>query len=144
MLRLSHKPVFYLASILLLCACASDPVVLAPNLAEGDPIKPEYLVGKWCNNRELTSTANAEAGVSTLANLGKQFWKLRASGKWENSETGWIYAHYGKWQLQGPDTVLLDRLRGDPVSYQASFRNSGVDLYLLDESGQFLVVSRCD
>jgi hypothetical protein len=137
--------ILYLSLAVMLAACASGgEAVLAPNTQAGDQLKPEYLYGRWCTNRELTSEANTESGFSALLNLSKEFWEFRESGRWNNSETGWMFAHYGEWQLQDRDTVILDRLRGDPVSYQASFRNSGVDLYLTDEAGHYLVLSRCE
>lgn len=134
----------YSALLLLLGACATDEVMLAPNTQAGDQLDPGYLVGKWCGNRELTSKANSKAGHSAVLNLGPKFWNFEASGKWGDSGTGWMYSHFGEWQLQGRDTVILDPLRGNPTSYQARFRNSGVDLFLEDHAGQFLVLSRCD
>jgi len=136
--------IVYATLLLLLSACATDEVTLAPNLQAGDQLESGYLVGKWCTNRELTSTANSAAGHSAVLNLDQQFWNFKASGKWQESGTGWMYSNYGEWQLQGRDTVILDPIRGNPTSYQASFVNSGVDLYLKDQAGQFLVLTRCD
>ena len=137
--------VFYLSLLSLISACASnEAVVMAPDTQAGDQLKREYLVGEWCTNRELTSTANSEAGFSALLNISQEFWEFRESGSWHNSNTGWMFASYGKWQLKGRDRLILDRLQGDPVSYQARFENSGVDLYLKDDKDQFLVLSRCE
>lgn len=130
--------------LLLLNACASNEAVLAPDTQAGARLQPEYLLGEWCNNRELTSKANSEAGHSALTNLSKVFWKFRSNGQWQNSASGWMYGHYGNWQLQPPDRFVLDPARGNAVVYQASFRNSGADLYLEDEKGQFLILSRCN
>jgi len=136
--------IVYSSLFLLLSACASNEVMLAPNTQAGDQLEPRYLVGKWCDNRELTSTANSQAGHSAVLNLDNKFWKFKESGRWEDSGTGWMYAEFGEWQLQGRDTVILNPLRGNPTSYQARFQNSGVDLILQDQKGQFLVLSRCD
>lgn len=136
--------IVYLSLLTLLTACASSEVVMAPDTQDGDLLKHEYLVGKWCTNRELTSVANSEAGFSALLNISKEFWKFTDDGKWQSAESGWIYSALGEWQLEGPDTVILKRKQGNTFSYQARFRSSGVDLYLKDKEGQFLVLSRCD
>jgi len=136
--------IVYSMLLLLVSGCATDEVMLAPDTRTGDQLDPGYLVGQWCNNRELTSNANSEAGHSAVLNLGIKFWNFKANGNWQDSGSGWMYSNFGEWQLQGRDTVILDPIRGNPTSYQASFTNSGVDLYLKDKAGQFLVLSRCD
>lgn len=136
--------IVYPALLLLISGCATDEVTLAPDTMAGDQLDPGYLVGKWCNNRELTSNANSEAGHSAVLNLRPKFWNFKESGKWQDSASGWMFSNFGKWQLTGRDTVILDPSRGNQSSYQASFTNSGVDLYLKDQDGQFLVLSRCD
>jgi len=139
-----YQALLYAACLILVSACATDEVQLAPNTQPGDQLEAAYLVGKWCNNRELTSKANSAAGFSAVLNLGKIFWHFEKGGKWEDSGTGWMHAHFGEWQLQGRDTVILNPLRGNPTRYRARFTNSGVDLYLTDPAGHFLVLTRCD
>ncbi len=134
----------YPSLLLLLAACASNEVVITPNIQPGEPLKHEYLVSKWCTNREATSIANSEAGFSALLNLSPEFWKFTDDGKWQNAESGFIFSSLGEWQLQGRDTVVLTGKQGDSISYRARFENSGVDLYLEDDAGQFLVLSRCN
>ena len=144
-MRNNSKPVaLALALTILLGACASDEVVLAPDTRAGDQLRAEYLVGEWCGNRELTSKANSAAGHSALLNLAKHFWRLRPGGEWQKSDTGFVYSLHGEWKLQGGDRVLFKQLRGGTVIYQARFTNSGLNLYLEDSDGQFLVLSRCD
>jgi hypothetical protein len=109
-----------LSLLSLISACASNEAVIAPEIQTGDPLKHEYLVGKWCTNRELTSVANSDAGFSALLNVSKEFWKFTDDNKWQSAE------------------------QGNAVSYHARFENSGVDLYLKDDKGQFLILSRCD
>ena len=79
-----------------------------------------------------------------MLNVSKEFWKFTDDNKWQSAESGWIYKTLGKWQLEGRDTVILTREQGNAVSYHARFENSGVDLYLKDDKGQFLILSRCD
>lgn len=136
--------IVYTSLLLLVSACATDEVMPAPDTRAGDQLEAGYLVGKWCTNLELTGTANSQAGEDAVLDLEKQFWHFKASGNWQFSESGWMYSNHGEWQLQGRDTLLLDPLRGDPASYQASFTNAGADLYLKGQTGQFLVMSRCD
>jgi len=133
-----------LSLLTLITACASYEAVMAPNTQAGDQLKHEYLVGKWCTNRELTSVTNSEAGFSALLNISKEFWKFTDDGKWQGAASGWIFSALGEWRLEGRDTVILKPKQGNAVSYQARFKSSGVDLYLKDDAGQFLVLSRCD
>jgi len=129
---------------LLVSACATDNLLMAPDTLPGQQLKPEYFVGKWCNNRDLTSEANASAGHSAIANLGAVFWRFREAGKWDTSPSGWMYTHFGEWQLEGLNTLIVDWTKGEPVSYQAEFKDSGVNLYLKGEDKKLLVMSRCD
>lgn len=131
-------------SLVLLSACASNEIVLAPDTQPGDQLKAEYLVGRWCTERELTAKANKEAGHSAITNLEKQFWEFRADGEWMDSVSGWMYNHYGEWRLEGRDNLVLDPKKGNAISYRASFANAGVELHLTDEAEQFLVLGRCD
>ena len=125
--------------------CAKEMGVLAQDTQPGEQLKSEYLIGQWCTNRELTAQYNYEAGLSSLINLDPQFWRFRESGKWENSDSGWIFAYYGDWELVDRDQFQLKTSRdSEPTSYQASFKNDGVDLFLKDDEGQFLVLSRCE
>lgn len=140
----TFAPIVYLSLFTLIAACASDEGVIVPNIQAGSPLKDEYMVGKWCTNRELTSDANSEAGFSALLNISPEFWKLTDDKKWQRAESGWIFETLGKWQLEGRDTLILTREQGDKISYQARLENSGLDLYLVDDEGQFLVVSRCE
>ena len=139
-IRLTTSLVF----ALFVSACASPNIVLAPDTRSGDQLKLEYMVGKWCTNRDLTSQTNKDAGHSALSYLSQEFWSFKEGGKWENAESGWIYTSYGKWQLEGLNTMVLERLKGKPKSFQANFKNEGADLYLEDEDGKFLVLSRCE
>jgi len=66
-----YQALLYAACLILVSACATDEVQLAPNTQPGDQLEAAYLVGKWCNNRELTSKANSAAGFSAVLNLGK-------------------------------------------------------------------------
>lgn len=136
--------IVYLVLSSLIVACASNETVVTPDIQEGEPLKHEYLVSKWCTNRELTSVANSEAGFSALLNVSKEFYKFADDGNWQRAESGFIFSSIGEWQLQGRDTLVLTGKQGDSVSYQARFENSGVDLYLQDDKGQFLVLSRCN
>ena len=138
-------PSLALPILVFLGACASSKeMVEVPDSRPGDTLQADYFLGTWCNNRELTSKANSAAGHSALANLGKIFWKFDDGGKWKASGTGWMYALNGQWQLQPPNRLMLDPARGKPEIYEAGFKNSGIDLLLKDNNGQFLVLSRCN
>ena len=133
------------ALALLVSACANkQQLVMAPDTGPNDQLKPEYMIGDWCTNRELTSQANIAAGHSALANLSPNNWRFIVGGGWQNAESGWLYRDYGKWQLEGLNTMILARPEVDPRRYQANFKNEGKDLYLLDDEDKFLILSRCD
>ena len=133
------------AITLLVSACANkQQLVMAPDTGPGDQLKPEYMVGDWCTNRELTSQANKNAGHSALSNLSPQYWRFIDGGDWQNADSGWLYLDYGNWQLEGLNTMILERQEVKPRRYQANFKNEGKDLYLLDEEDKFLILSRCD
>lgn len=140
----SLKSLMCLILIVPLVGCSREMTVMAPDTRVGDQLQPAYMVGRWCTNRDLTAQTNEAAGNSALVNMSQQYWSFRESGKWEDSPSGWMYAYYGKWQLEGADTLILDRLQGEPVSYRASFTGAGTNLRLQDEKGQFLVLSRCE
>ena len=137
--------VVMLAITLLVSACANkQQLVMAPDTGPGEQLKPEYMIGDWCTNRDLTSQANKDAGHSALSNLSPQFWRFSDGGGWQNAESGWLFRDYGKWQLEGLNTMILERREVDPRRYQANFKNEGKDLYLLDEDDKFLILSRCN
>lgn len=117
---------------------------MAPDTMPGEQLKLEYMIGKWCTNRDLTAQTNKDTGLSTISNLTRQYWNLRETGTWQISETGWMYSNYGTWQLEGLNTLLINKPQADPVRYQANFKNGGQDLYLEDKDKKFLVLSRCD
>ena len=136
-----------LASLLfsiLVSACASNTVEIeVPDTNPGDELKSEYLLGVWCGNRELTATTNREAGLSAMVNASPVFWKFKEDGVWQNSPSGWMHLNHGTWKFKESDHIVLDPKRGIPTTYQASFKNSGTDLYL-EETDGFRVVSRCE
>ena len=140
----------YLTFALLVSACASKNLVQAPDTQPGDQLKAEYMVGSWCTNRELTATANKEVGHSALTNISPLFWKFKQDGKWQVSASGWLFESHGSWKLKGLNTMLLEKSKGKPKSYQANFKNDGADLYLEEkaeeegEAGKFLVLSGCE
>ena len=134
-----------LAITLLVSGCANQQqLVMAPDTGPGDQLKPEYMIGDWCTNRDLTSQANIDAGHSALSNLSPHYWRFSDDGVWQNAESGWLYRDYGNWQLEGLNTMILRRQEIDPRRYQANFKNAGKDLYLLDDEDRFLILSRCD
>lgn len=133
------------AITLLVSACANkQQLVMAPDTGPGDQLKPEYMIGDWCTNRDLTSQANKDSGHSALSNLSPQYWRFIDGGGWQNAKSGWLYRDHGKWQLEGLNTMILERQELDPRRYQANFKNEGKDLYLLDEEGKFIILSRCN
>ena len=140
----------YLTFALLITACASKKIAQAPDTQPGDQLKAEYLVGSWCTNRDLTGEANKNAGHSRITNISPLFWEFNQEGKWQVSASGWLYEHHGKWQLKGLNTIVLEKSKGKPKSYQANFKNDGADLYLQaeaeeeGEAGKFLVLSGCE
>ena len=134
----------YLLLAMLLSACSSNNLVMAPDTQTGEQLKPEYMVGKWCTNRELTAQSNKDAGFSALTNLAQHYWLFNKKGEWQDSVSGWLYAKIGKWRLEGLDSLILERSGATAVPRQATFKNDGQDLYLVEEDGEFLVLSRCD
>jgi hypothetical protein len=140
----SFAAIGYLLIAILLGACASPPVVMAPDTRAGDQLLDKYIPGKWCTNREETAQRNKDAGFSALTNVSKQFWRFGSKGEWGTSISGWLFEHHGSWRLQGLDTLLLSKTGAEPTRYQARFINDGADLSLQRDSGEFLVMSRCD
>ncbi|MCP4469840.1 MAG: hypothetical protein GY815_03995 [Gammaproteobacteria bacterium] len=136
----------YLLIAIMLGACASTPTVVAvPDTQPGDQIQDEYLLGKWCTNREETATSNRAAGFSGLLNVRPVFWRFGSEGKWDASTSGFIYQSIGSWQIDGLNNMKFSRKGMEPKSYQASFKNieDSPNLYLTDDKGQFTVLSRC-
>jgi len=129
---------------LLVSACATNTVEIdVPDTNPGDELKSEYLLGVWCANRELTATTNREAGLSAMVNAAPVFWKFKQGGIWQNSPSGWMHLNHGTWKLEESDHIVLDPDKGIPKTFQASFKNSGTDLYLEETEG-FRVLSRCE
>jgi len=131
----------YLTFALLLSACATKKLLEAPDTLPGDQLKPEYMVGNWCTNRELTGQTNKDAGHSALTNISSKFWNFNQDRTWQISISGSIYEGHGKWQFKELNTMVLEPAQGKLMNYQASFKDS--DLYLKDEEGKFLVLSEC-
>ena len=134
----------YLSFALLVSACATKNLVEVPDTQPGDQLKAEYMVGDWCTNRELTGMTNKDAGHSALTNISPLYWRFEQGGDWQVSTTGWMYEDHGSWQLKGLNTMVLDKPKGKPSDYQAKFEDDGVNLYLEDEEGKFLVLSGCE
>lgn len=132
----------YLTFALLLSACAGKKLLDAPDTLPGEQLKPEYMVGNWCTNRELTGETNRDAGHSVLSNIRPLFWSFKQDGSWQVSVSGWLYENHGKWRIKGLDKMVLERSKGEPRNFQASFRDSS--LYLKDEEEKFLVLSACE
>jgi hypothetical protein len=135
------RTIAYLTFASLLSACAGQKILEAPDTLPGDQLKEEYMVGKWCTDRELTGKTNRDAGHSSLSNISPLFWSFRQDGSWQVSASGWLYENHGKWSIKGLDTMVLERSKGQPRNFQASFKDSS--LYLKDEEEKFLVLSEC-
>ena len=146
MLRQPMAVFGYLLFAAMLAACASVPVAEVPDTNPGEQIQNEYLVGKWCTNREQTATSNQAAGFSGLLNVRPVFWRFGSEGEWDISTSGFLYETYGSWQIDGLDKLLITKKNMEPKPFQVRFKNDeGVtDLYLIDDKGQFTVLSRCD
>ena len=141
------KAVFgYLRFAIMLTACASSPTVPVPDTQPGDQIQNEYLVGKWCTNREQTAVSNQAAGFSGVLNVRPLFWRFDTQGEWDISTSGFLFENWGSWKIDGLDKLLLARKGGEPDPYQVYFKKGedGTDLYLVDDKGQFTVLARCD
>ncbi len=136
----------YLLIATMLGACATTTsTVVVPDTQPGDQIQVEYLLDKWCTNRDETAESNQAAGFSGLLNVSPVFWRFGSENQWGASTSGFIYQPLGRWQLDGLDSLILTRNGMEPKSYQASFKSGeeGPDLYLVDDKGQFIVLSRC-
>ena len=74
------------------------------------------------------------------------FWRFGAAGEWDISTSGFLFETYGSWQIDGLDKLLMARKEMEPKPYQMYFKNDEdvTDLYLIDDKGQFTVLSRCD
>ena len=141
----SNRTIFScLVLAFLVSSCASRPMVEVPDTQPGDQLKPIYMVGNWCTNRELTGDANREAGHSQLTNVSPRRWNFKEGGQWQVSDTGWLYENHGHWKLEGKNTLSLKGEKGDPKKWEANFKNSGSELHLEDEEGKFLILSGCE
>ena len=134
--------IFLLAA--LQSACTTHNKVIVPDTEPGDQLKSEYMIGEWCTNREETADQNKAAGFSPLTNVTKVFWRFSEDGEWSASNSGFIFEGLGSWSLEGRDSLQLARENQQPNSYQAQFKNGGTDLFLVDDKGQYLVLSQCD
>ena len=135
----------YLLIATMLSACSSTPTVMVPVTQPGDQIQNEYVLGKWCTNRDETANSNRAAGFSGMLNVSPVFWRFGSEGQWDASTSGFMYQPLGRWQLDGLDSLILTRNGSEPKSYRARFKDGeeGPDLYLTDHKGQFTVLSRC-
>ena len=144
----THAPAFIglLLALSMLGACSSAPkvAVSVPDTLPGDQLKAEYMLGKWCTDREETSQRNKDANFSALTNLSQQYWLLQDDGEWGMASSGWYFKRHGSWRLEGRDTLLLARDGGEAVRYRAQFVNDGTDMVLEADGGDFLVMQRCD
>jgi hypothetical protein len=143
------KAVFcYLLFAIMLAACAGAPTValVVPETEPGDQIQNEYLVGKWCTNREQTATSNQAAGFSGLLNVRPVFWRFDTQGDWDVSTSGFLFESWGSWKIDGLDKLLLARKGVAPDQYQIYFKkdDDGTNLYLVDGKDQFTVLARCN
>jgi len=148
MLKQSIHVLGYLLFAALLAACAGGPtvVVVVPDTAPGDQILNDYLVAKWCTNREQTAISNQAAGFSGLLNVRPVFWRFAAQGEWDISTSGFLYESWGSWKIEGLDELQIAKKGATPKIYQIYFINEeeGLNLYLVDDKGQFTVLSHCE
>ena len=128
---------------LLLSACATSKLMQAPDTARGDKLKPEYMVGGWCTDWDMTKAKNEEAGQGLPSKLEALSWRFKEDGSWQVNSFGWLYESAGKWYLKPEErqTLVVQRENGKPVDYQASFKDG--DMYLERKDGKFLVLSDC-
>jgi hypothetical protein len=128
---------------LLLSACAGTKLMQAPDTARGDKLKPEYIVGGWCTDWEMTTAKNEEAGQGLPTKLNDLSWRFKEDGSWQVNSFGWVYENAGKWNLKAGErqTLIVQRENGKPVEYQASFKDG--DMYLERKDGKFVVLSDC-
>ena len=145
MTRQATAAIGYLISAFLLVSCASAPVKSVPDTLPGDRLLDEYMLGKWCTNREMTAETNQDAGFSGLLNVSPVFWRFGENGQWDASTSGFMYNHIGSWEIVEPDNLKLSGDGLQPRTYQARFENDeeGPNLFLVDSEGQFTVLSRC-
>ena len=132
-----------LAIALSSCSSSSSPMVIVPDTGPGDQIQGEYMIGKWCTNREETANANQEAGFSAMLNISPVFWRFGTEGQWDISDTGYVFDSFGQWQIDGLNNLLLGKKGGAPKRYHAQFKNGGTNLFLTDEKGHYWVLSHC-
>jgi hypothetical protein len=135
----------YLLIATMLTACASDPVPVVPETQPGDQLQDDHMLGKWCTNRGETANSNQAAGFSGLLNVSPVFWRFGPEGQWDDSTSGFMYQPIGSWEIIGLNDLKLSRNGREPKTYVANFKSGeeGPDLYLVDDKGQFTVLSRC-
>jgi hypothetical protein len=128
---------------LLLSACATSKLMQAPDTARGDKLKPEYMVGGWCTDWELTTAKNEEAGQGLPTKLNDLNWSFKEGGSWQVNSFGWVYENAGKWHLKAGErqTLVIQRENEKAVEFQANFKDG--DMYLERNDGKFVVLSDC-
>ena len=135
----------YLVLAIALSACASsEPMVIVPETGPGDQILDEYMVAKWCTNREETATANQEAGFSGMLNISPVFWRFGSEGQWDVSNSGFLFEPFGTWKIDGLNNLLLGKKGATPKRYHVQFKNDGADLFMTDTEEHFTVLSHCE
>jgi len=145
MLKKSKAVFSYLLFATMLTACAAGPTVAVPDTKPGDQILNEYLVGKWCTNREQTAISNQAAGFSGLLNVRPVFWRFDTQGEWDISASGFLFENWGSWKIDGLDMLLLAKKGAAAKPYQVQFKNDEetTNLYLIDDEGQYTVLTHC-
>ena len=120
-----------------------DGFELLETLKEESPDVPVILMTAYSTIQKAVE-AMRKGAVTLLDKPVKQYWNFRASGKWENSDSGgWMFAHYGRWKYDA-ERLTLDSLSGDPVDYFASFDDGGSRLQLESPDGRILIADRCE
>ena len=132
-----------LLAIALSSCMSSSPLVVVPDTGPGDQILGDYMIGKWCTNREETAKTNQEAGFSAMLNIRPVFWRFRSEGQWDISNSGYLFEPFGQWQIDGLNNLLLGKKGGTPKRYHAQFKNGGANLFLTDEESHYTVLSHC-
>ena len=127
-----------------LSSCSnSSPMVMVPDTGPGDQILGEYLVAKWCTNREETAKANHVAGFSSMLNISPVFWRFGSEGQWDISNSGYLFEPFGKWQIDGLNNLLLGKKGTTPKRYHVQFKDGGANLFLTDQESHYTVLSHC-
>ena len=109
----------------------------------GDPVKPEWLKGKWDVDGELTNTANGNPGISSIPeNIDEDIfgtgWKFEDGGVLKvDTVGGFDLAHY---RLDGCTLTVKLPDREEESVYQAHFQFGY--LYLKDKNGNWTVFEK--